>query len=81
MVSAPLGCVYRVLSYGLVKRQAASDKLVGAGALLIAAFVFVYYTLWALILVSNAPRPLLFETSTTVSFPLPAVLPPRAPDP
>ncbi|KAF8334323.1 uncharacterized protein EI90DRAFT_2970777 [Cantharellus anzutake] len=30
--------------------MAASDKLVGAGALLVAVIVFVYYTLWALIL-------------------------------
>jgi len=32
--------------------QAASDKLLGSLMLLTAAFVFTYYTIWALFLVS-----------------------------
>lgn len=31
--------------------QAASDKLLGSAMLLVAAFVFSYYTIWALFLV------------------------------
>jgi dolichyl-phosphate mannosyltransferase polypeptide 2 regulatory subunit len=33
-----------------------SDKVLGGAMLLIAAFVFSYYTVWALFLVSTASR-------------------------
>lgn len=36
-----------------VSSQATSDKLLGGAMLFIAAFVFVYYTIWALLLVRS----------------------------
>ncbi|AFR97643.1 dolichyl-phosphate mannosyltransferase polypeptide 2, regulatory subunit [Cryptococcus neoformans C23] len=47
--------------------MATSDKLLGGAMLFIAAFVFVYYTIWALLL------PFLPPTST-----IPSYFPPRS---
>lgn len=36
-----------------LSKQAVSDKALGSSMLLVAAFVFVYYTTWAILLVST----------------------------
>lgn len=49
--------------------QAVSDKALGGSMLLVAAFVFVYYTTWAILLVStprHRPFCSLHLTSTAV---------------
>lgn len=55
--SGPLGpgmvwpdCV-RALSSGK-KKAVSSDKLVGSGLLLLSVLIFVYYTVWVIVLVS-----------------------------
>lgn len=43
-------CV-RALSSGK-KKAVSSDKLVGSGLLLLSVLIFVYYTVWVIVLVS-----------------------------
>ena len=48
----------------LLTIQALSDRVIGGALLFVASFVFVYYTLWAIVMVRRCSQPFFPEDAT-----------------